>query len=78
MGKLASTLMLAVMMMSSYGRNILSGEKFSGWSLRKDQFGRGKRKTGHSEGIAAGASYNKTITRLIARSKKPGWAKGGL
>jgi hypothetical protein len=47
----------------------------SGWSLRRDPFGRGKRKVGHNEGIAKGASYNKAILRLWARSEKPDWAR---
>jgi hypothetical protein len=34
-----------------------------------------KRRVGHKEGIAKGASYNKSIVRLIARSKKPDWAR---
>ncbi len=34
-----------------------------------------KRTVGHSEGIAKGASYNKSILRLIARSKRPDWAR---
>lgn len=35
----------------------------------------GKHKVGHNEGIAKGASYNKSVLRCQARSRKPDWGK---
>jgi hypothetical protein len=61
---------LALMVAALSG--IFGGTKATGYSLRQSQWGR-KTRVGHNEGICKGASYNKGMLRLHARSKKPDW-----
>lgn len=55
---------------------ILKVPHLTPWELKKDQWGRGKRKVGHSEKIARTPGYNKAMLRCQTRSQQPGWAKG--
>ncbi len=53
---------------------IFGGTKATGYSLHQSPWGR-KNKVGHHEGICKGASYNKSMLRCHARSKKQDWGK---
>jgi hypothetical protein len=49
---------------------ILKGVQKAGHELRRDPWGRGKRKVGHNEGIAKMPGYNKAMLRCQTRQGK--------